>query len=87
MGATLEPIQSYNAYILRTGSKHNQHGDSYSFSAVVELEGNTAEIKGGTGAFRETEAVKEVLRPLGIEQVIYDRVIDGITVRHILKIK
>lgn len=87
MGASLEPIRAEKIFLLRSGNTHDSYREKqgYTFSALVTIKGNVAEIKGGCVPGDEKldrraipfDAIKQELRSVGVTKVFWERVEDG----------
>lgn len=72
MGITLTPI----AYTLRSGEKHEKHGDEWEFVATVLRVGRLAYIEGGRGELPSVAEMKAALKEAGFTHAKWVR-IDG----------
>ena len=86
MGATLEPITTTPIFLLRSGESHENHGDPYSFAAVVAIIGDVAEIKGATGRISDIPAIREKMKEMGIRQVKWHRSVSGEMILHTVEV-
>jgi hypothetical protein len=63
--------------VLRIGPPGFQYGDPYHFACTVVIEGDTAKLIGATGngliLAGERQALREILAPMGVKSVEWER--------------
>lgn len=83
---TLELLTAPRLYLMRVGHEHRRHGDPYELTALVEIHGTVAEIKGATGRLMEIPAMRAEMKRLGVKTARWHRSIGGEMIQHTMEV-
>lgn len=83
---TLELLTAPRLYLMRVGPEHRRHGDPYALTALVEIHGTVAEIKGATGRLMDIPSIRAELAKLGVKTVRWERSVAGEMIQHTMEV-